>query len=86
MTDLLVGTTAGLSSSASVEKTAGQASSGTQTIIPLCHMPMKSTQLLVMALIRASLDLLCCVDQRLYLLAFGPSCIRRRREESGIAS
>jgi hypothetical protein len=46
MTDLLVGATAGLSSSASIENTAGQASSGTQTIIPLCHMPMKRTELL----------------------------------------
>ena len=46
MTDLLVGATAGLSSSASIENTAGQASSGTQTIIPPCHMPTKSTELL----------------------------------------
>jgi hypothetical protein len=46
MTDLLVGATAGLSSSASRENTAGQASSGTQTIIPLCHMPTKRTGLL----------------------------------------
>ena len=45
MTDLLVGATAGLSSSASIENTAGQASSGTQTIIPLCHMPTKRTEL-----------------------------------------
>jgi hypothetical protein len=34
MTDFLVGATA------------GQASSGTQTIIPLCHMPAKRTELL----------------------------------------
>ncbi len=34
MTDFLVGATA------------GQASSGTHTIIPLCHMPMKRTELL----------------------------------------
>jgi hypothetical protein len=34
MTDLLVGATA------------GQASSGTQTIIPLCHMPSNRTELL----------------------------------------
>jgi hypothetical protein len=46
MTDLLVGATAGLSSSASIENTAGQACSGTQTIIPLCHMPTKRTELL----------------------------------------
>src|SRR5208283_2979052 len=46
MTDLLVGATAGLSSSASIENTAGQASSGTQTINPLCHMPTKRTELL----------------------------------------
>jgi len=46
MPDLLVGATAGLSSSASMENTAGQASSGTQTIIPLCHMPSKRTELL----------------------------------------
>ncbi len=46
MTDLLVGATAGLSSSASIENTAGQASSGTQTIIPLCHMPTIRTELL----------------------------------------
>jgi hypothetical protein len=46
MTDQLVGATAGLSSSASTKNTAGQASSGTQTIIPLCHMPRKRTELL----------------------------------------
>jgi hypothetical protein len=46
MTDLLVGATAGLSSSVFYTCTAGQASSGTQTIIPLCHMPTKRTELL----------------------------------------
>jgi len=46
MTDLLVGATAGLSICASIENTAGQASSGTQTIIPLCHMPTKRTEVL----------------------------------------
>ena len=50
MTDLLVGATAGLSSSARMENPAirgtGQASSGTQTIIPLCHMSSKRTELL----------------------------------------
>ena len=46
MTDLLVGATAGLSSSAFYICTAGQASSGTRAIIPLCHMPMKRTELL----------------------------------------
>jgi hypothetical protein len=50
MTDFLVGATAGLPSSASIENPAnrgtGQASSGTQTIIPLCHMPTKRTELL----------------------------------------
>ena len=46
MTDLLVGATAGLSSSVFHACTAGQASSGTQTIIPLCHMPTKRTELL----------------------------------------
>ncbi len=56
MTDLLVGATA------------GQASSGTHTIIPLCHMPTKSAELLAMALIRASLDLSCCSAEKLYLL------------------
>ena len=46
MTDLPVGATAGLSSSASIENTAGQASSGTPTVIPLCHMPTKRAELL----------------------------------------
>jgi hypothetical protein len=86
MTDLFVGATAGLSSSASIENAVGQAGSGTQTIIPLCHVPTKSTDLLAMALIRASLDLSYCVAERLYLLALRPSCVRRGREESGIAS
>ena len=67
MTDLLVGATAGLSSSAFYACTAGQASSGTQTIIPLCHMPTKSTELLAMALIRVRLDLLCRIAERLFL-------------------
>jgi hypothetical protein len=46
MTDLLVGATAGLSSSVFHPCAAGQASSGTQTIIPLCHMPTKRIELL----------------------------------------
>ena len=46
MTDLLVGATAGLSSSVFHACTAGQASSGTHTIIPVCHMPSKRTELL----------------------------------------
>jgi hypothetical protein len=50
MTDLLVGATAGLSSPANRgifhACTAGQASSGAQTKIPLCHMPTKRTELL----------------------------------------
>jgi len=59
MTDSLVGATAGSSRSVFHACTAGQASSGTQNIIPLCHMPTKSTALLAMALMRASLDLSC---------------------------
>jgi hypothetical protein len=45
MTDFLVGATAGLSSSVFYACTAGQASSGTHTIIPLCHMPTKRRKL-----------------------------------------
>ena len=69
MTDLLVGATAGLSSSASIENAAGQAGSGAKTIIPPCHMPTKSTDLLAMALIRANFDLSYCVAERLYLIS-----------------
>jgi hypothetical protein len=52
MTDLFVGATAGLSSSASIEnppdRGTGQASPAwrdTQTIILLCHVPTKRTEL-----------------------------------------